>query len=85
MARKQQPPRTQGAGNVLAKGEIPDDAPEVSISADGQAELPLMAVLNRAGLTKNSAAAKDVIARGGVYIDGQQRIADFRMQSAASM
>jgi tyrosyl-tRNA synthetase len=70
----------KGAGNVLAKGEIPDDVPEVSISADGQAELPLMAVLNRAGLTKNSAAAKDVIARGGVYIDGHLAPADFRMQ-----
>lgn len=73
----------KGAGNVLAKGEIPEDVPEVSISADGQAELPLMAVLNRAGLTKNSAAAKDVIARGGVYIDGRLAPADFRMQAGS--
>ncbi|MFP5430441.1 MAG: tyrosine--tRNA ligase [Gammaproteobacteria bacterium] len=70
----------KAAGNVLAKGEIPEDLPEVRISADGQADLPLMAVLNRAGLTKNSAAAKDVIGRGGVYIDGQQAASDFRMR-----
>ncbi|MGB4344255.1 MAG: tyrosine--tRNA ligase [Moraxellaceae bacterium] len=70
----------KAAGNVLAKGEIPEDVPAITISADGQADLPLMAVLNRAGLTKNSAAAKDVISRGGVYIDGEQAPADFRMQ-----
>ncbi|HQV41718.1 MAG: tyrosine--tRNA ligase [Moraxellaceae bacterium] len=74
----------KAAGNVLGKGEIPDDAPEITISADGQEELPLMAVLNRAGLTKNSAAAKDVISRGGVYIDGQQASADFRMAVGSS-
>ena len=74
----------KAAGNVLGKGEIPDDAPEITISADGQEELPLMAVLNRAGLTKNSAAAKDVISRGGVYIDGQQASADFRMAAGSS-
>lgn len=73
----------KAAGNVLAKGEIPEDVPAITISADGQADLPLMAVLNRAGLTKNSAAAKDVISRGGVYIDGEQAPADFRMQAGS--
>lgn len=73
----------KGAGNVLAKGEIPEDVQDVSISADGQDDLPLMAVLNRAGLTKNSAAAKDVIGRGGVYIDGQQAASDFRMTTGS--
>jgi tyrosyl-tRNA synthetase len=69
----------KAAGNVLAKGEIPEDVPEVTISADGQGELPLTAVLNRAGLTRNSAAARDVIQRGAVFIDGQAAPADFRM------
>ncbi len=73
----------KAAGNVLAKGEIPEDVPEVRISADGQEDLPLMAVLNRAGLTKNSAAAKDVIGRGGVYIDGHPAAPEFRMQAGS--
>ncbi len=74
----------RAAGNVLAKGEIPEDVPEVRIVADGQPDLPLSAVLNRAGLAKNSAAARDVIQRGGVFIDGQPAAADFRMRSGAS-
>lgn len=74
----------KAAGNVLAKGEIPENVPDVLIEADGQADLPLIAVLNRAGLTKNSAAAKDVIQRGAVFIDGQPAPADFRLQAGQS-
>ena len=69
---------------MLAKGEIPEDVPDVRISADGQPDLPLSAVLNRAGLTKNSAAARDVMQRGGVFIDGLPAAADFRMRLGAS-
>lgn len=74
----------KAAGNVLAPGEIPDDVPAVAVAADGQAELPLAAVLTRAGLTKNSAAAKDVLQRGVVFVDGRAAAADFRMQAGAS-
>lgn len=74
----------KAAGNVLAKGEIPEDVPEVIIPAEGQADLPLLAVLNRAGLTKNSAAAKDVIQRGAVFVDGQPAPADFRMKAGST-
>lgn len=69
----------KAAGNVLAKGEIPGDVQDVVITAEGQADLPLLAVLNRAGLVKNSAAAKDVIRRGAVFIDGKPAPQDFRM------
>ena len=69
----------KAAGNVLTKGEIPDDVPAVVIAAGGQEGLPLTAVLSRSGLTRNSAAAKDVIQRGAVFIDGQPAPADFRM------
>lgn len=74
----------KAAGNVLAKGEIPEDVPETLVSAEGQAELPLAAILTRAGLTKNSAAARDVIQRGVVFVDGQAAPADFRMQAGAT-
>ena len=70
----------KGAGNILQKGEIPDDVPEVTITlAPDEAVLHLVALLNRAGLTKNSAAAKDVIQRGAVYVDGQPAPAGFSM------
>lgn len=74
----------KGAGNILQKGEIPDDVPQIEISADGADSLHLVAVLNRAGLTRNSAAAKDVIARGAVYIDGVAADAGFVMKLGAT-
>ncbi|MDF2446400.1 MAG: tyrosine--tRNA ligase [Moraxellaceae bacterium] len=74
----------KAAGNVLAKGEIPDDIPEVEIDALGQPDLPLIAVLNKAGLVKNSAAAKDVIQRGAVFIDGELAPQGFRMGVGAT-
>lgn len=69
----------KAAGNVLAKGEIPEDIPEITIESDGQVDMPLVAVLNRAGLTKNSAAAKDIVQRGAVFVDGSAVAADFRL------
>lgn len=61
----------KGAGNTLKAGEIPEDLPEVEVSTDGQAELPIGAILRLAKLVANSNAARDVLGRGAVYIDGQ--------------
>lgn len=75
----------KGAGNILQKGEIPDDVPEVTIAlADEENVLHLVAILNRAGLTKNSAAAKDVMQRNAVFVDGLPAPAGFSMQRGAS-
>jgi tyrosyl-tRNA synthetase len=54
------------------------------VAAEGQADMPLLAILSRAGLTKNSAAAKDVIQRGAVFIDGQPAAPDFRMAAGST-
>lgn len=70
----------KGAGNALHYGEIPEDAPEVHITLDaGVSELPISAILNRAKLVKNAASAKDVLARGVVFVDGQAVTANYRM------
>lgn len=61
----------RGAGNILKAGEIPEDLPEVEVSTDGQVELPISAVLRMAKLVANSNAARDVLGRGAVYVDGQ--------------
>lgn len=61
----------KGAGNTLKAGEIPEDLPEIEVSTDGQAELPISAVLRMAKLVANSNAARDVLGRGAVYVDGQ--------------
>ncbi|WP_092016094.1 tyrosine--tRNA ligase [Marinobacter daqiaonensis] len=62
----------RSAGNVVALGAIPENVPEVAVSLGGQENLPISAVLRLAGLVKNGAAARDVLGRGAVYIDGQQ-------------
>lgn len=75
----------KGAGNSLKHGEIPDDVPEVIIRVEeGVADLPISAVLNRAGLVKNAAGAKDVLSRGVVFVDGQAVGIDFRLKLAES-
>jgi len=62
----------KSAGNRVALGEIPDNVPTVEVALDGQAELPVAAVLRLAGLVKNGAAARDVLGRGAVFVDGEQ-------------
>ncbi|HTN32584.1 MAG TPA: tyrosine--tRNA ligase [Marinobacter sp.] len=62
----------KSAGNRVALGEIPENVPTVELSLGGQPELPLASVLRLAGLVKNGAAARDVLGRGAVFVDGQK-------------
>jgi len=59
----------RAAGNRMKDGELPDDLPEIEIAA-GE-DMPIAAVLNKAGLVKNSAAARDLLAAGSVRVDGE--------------
>lgn len=58
----------KSAGNRLKDGELPEDLPEVEVAATE--DLPIGAVLNKAGLVKNSAVARDLLSSGGVRVDG---------------
>ena len=58
----------RSAGNRLKDGELPDDLPEIELLASEG--IPVSAVLNRAGLVKNAAAARDLLAAGSVKVDG---------------
>ncbi|MBW0148698.1 tyrosine--tRNA ligase [Marinobacter arenosus] len=62
----------KSAGNRVALGDIPDNVPTVEVSLDGQSEMPMASVLRLAGLVKNGAAARDVLGRGAVFVDGQK-------------
>lgn len=66
----EQAPRS--AGNQIALGDIPENVPVVEVEAGERGQLMLVQVLRLAGLAHNSSAAKDVLKRGAVYIDGQQ-------------
>ncbi|MBA6421288.1 tyrosine--tRNA ligase [Pseudomonas neustonica] len=65
----------RSAGNRLKDGELPTDLPQVDLDADS--DLPISAVLNRAGMVKNAAAARDLLAAGSVKVDGEVVDRDF--------
>ncbi|HAV88847.1 MAG TPA: tyrosine--tRNA ligase, partial [Pseudomonas sp.] len=49
----------RSAGNRLKEGEVPEDLPMINLLADES--MPVSAVLNKAGLVKNAAAARDLL------------------------
>ncbi|WP_236214626.1 tyrosine--tRNA ligase [Metapseudomonas otitidis] len=59
----------RSAGNRMKDGELPDGLPEVELRASEG--MPVSSVLNKAGLVKNAAAARDLLAAGSVRVDGQ--------------
>ncbi|MFP3850940.1 tyrosine--tRNA ligase [Pseudomonas sp. W5-01] len=59
----------RSAGNRMKDGELPEDLPEIDVAA--VEDMPIAAVLNKAGLVKNAAVARDLLASGGVRIDGE--------------
>ena len=59
----------RSAGNRLKDGELPDDLPEVELTS--VEDMPISSVLNKAGLVKNAAAARDLLAAGSVKVDGE--------------
>ncbi|MGM8901083.1 tyrosine--tRNA ligase, partial [Psychrobacter sp. 1Y4] len=76
----------KSAGNVLADGELPVDLPEVTLTLEeGQEALFITQILNQAGLTKNSAAAKDMIKRNAVKVDGEEVNAGFSLTSGQTV
>ncbi|UZJ60951.1 tyrosine--tRNA ligase [Pseudomonas sp. KU26590] len=59
----------RSAGNRMKDGELPEDVPEIDLAA--AEDMPIAAVLNKSGLVKNSAVARDLLTSGGVRIDGE--------------
>ncbi|EPO5506657.1 tyrosine--tRNA ligase [Pseudomonas aeruginosa] len=59
----------KSAGNRLKGGELPEDLPEIELSSPE--DMPVASVLNKAGLVKNAAAARDLLGVGSVKVDGQ--------------
>ncbi|MCP5162468.1 MAG: tyrosine--tRNA ligase [Hahellaceae bacterium] len=74
----------KSSGNQVKLGEIPENVELVTVDMGGQAELPIAAVLRLAGLVANSSAARDVLGRGAVFVDGVVVDASFMMASGDS-
>lgn len=60
----------KSAGNQLADGELPQDLQEVEVRSDGMKRVAIASLLNRSGLTVNSAQAKSMLKNGSVKVDG---------------
>ena len=76
----------KSAGNVLADGELPVDLPEVTLTLDdSQSTLFIIQILNQAGLAKNSAAAKDMLKRNAVKVDGEEIDSGFSLTSGQTV
>ena len=59
----------RSAGNRMKDGELPEDLPEIELTA--AEDMPIASVLNKAGLVKNAAGARDLLNAGSVRIDGE--------------
>ncbi len=59
----------RSAGNRMREGEVPEGIPEVELRACE--DMPIASVLNRSGLVKNAAVARDLLASGCVRVDGE--------------
>lgn len=59
----------KAAGNIVREGEVPEDTPEVTLELGDQTELPISAVVNRAGLAGNAAQTRDMLKNGRVKVD----------------
>ena len=59
----------RSAGNRMKDGELPEDLPEVALAS--AEDMPISSVLNKVGLVKNAAVARDLLGSGGVRVDGE--------------
>ena len=74
----------KSAGNRLEEGELPEDLPEIELDLEGEADLPIAAIINRAGLTANGAQAKDAVKRGAVKVNHQVVDESFRLAKGSN-
>lgn len=76
----------KSAGNRIVDGEIPDDIPQVTISrGENGGELFISSIVRLAGLVKNSAQAKDTVARGAVKVNQQVVDASFSVKENCTL
>jgi len=59
----------KGAGNIIQEGEVPEGTAEVMVDLDGQEDMPISAIANKAGLAVNAAQTRDMLKNGRVKVD----------------
>ena len=61
----------KAAGNVVTEGEVPEGTPEIVVELEGQTDLAIGAIINKANLASNSAQARDMLKNGRVKVEWQ--------------
>ncbi|WP_320824209.1 tyrosine--tRNA ligase [Reinekea sp.] len=59
----------KGAGNIVKDGEVPEGTPAVEVDLEGEPDILIGALINKAGLATNSAQAKDMLKNGRVKVE----------------
>ncbi len=72
----------RSAGNRMKDGELPEDLPQIDLVSEQ--DMPIASVLNKAGLVKNAAMARDLLGSGGVRVDGKVVDHDFVFELGAT-
>lgn len=72
----------RSAGNRMKDGELPEDLPQIDLLSEQ--DMPIASVLNKAGLVKNAAMARDLLGSGGVRVDGKVVDRDFVFELGAT-
>ncbi len=72
----------RSAGNRMKDGELPEDLPQIDLVSEQ--DMPIASVLNKAGLVKNAAMARDLLGSGGVRVDGNVVDRDFVFELGAT-
>lgn len=71
----------KGAGNVITDGEVPEGTPEIVVELEGQGELAIGAIINKANLASNSAQAKDMLKNGRVKVEWEVVESTLKLES----
>lgn len=71
----------KAAGNIVREGVVPEDTPEVTLELGDQTELPISAVVNRAGLAVNAAQTRDMLKNGRVKVDWEVVQPDLKLSA----
>lgn len=72
----------RSAGNRMKDGELPEDLLQIDLVSEQ--DMPIASVLNKAGLVKNAAMARDLLGSGGVRVDGKVVDRDFVFELGAT-
>ena len=57
---------------VVQSKELPDDIPETPVPLDGEADLALLEILERLGLTKSRGETRRLASQGALSVDGEK-------------